>query len=248
MEGLAVALCRNVEAEEVILFGSQARGTQRDGSDADVLVIAIRSGTHRDEVGRAIAAYRVDFPRGPYPQVFVWSRAELVERLASGNVVARDALREGLVLARDGDVRVVGVRSRHAELADTWSHMAAAEEWLRTAQEDLMAARASLTVEVAWGAAFHAQQAAEKALKALVYHLGLDPSRTHDLCELVDEVAAVDGDLGRSIRGRHGAALEHMSPFAVAGRYPGYPVSERDAVDAIEGASALIAEVAELVG
>lgn len=37
----------------------------------------------------------------------------------------------------------------------------------------------------------HAQQAAEKALKGVLIHAGVDPAHTHDIHRLLDEVAAL---------------------------------------------------------
>ncbi|MDQ3782009.1 MAG: HEPN domain-containing protein [Actinomycetota bacterium] len=55
--------------------------------------------------------------------------------------------------------------------------------WLAKARIDLsysvaLAAEESLPT---WGACFHAQQAAEKAFKALLVDAGVDPPRTHNL-------------------------------------------------------------------
>ena len=62
------------------------------------------------------------------------------------------------------------------------------ERWLRYAGEDLLTARVTLTGKRQAAASFHAQQAAEKALKALwVERKGLEPPRTHDLVRLAEE-------------------------------------------------------------
>ena len=55
---------------------------------------------------------------------------------------------------------------------------AVARTWLRSAERDLNVAGAILRDEPAL-AAFHAQQAAEKSLKALAVAVGDDHARTH---------------------------------------------------------------------
>ena len=69
-------------------------------------------------------------------------------------------------------------------------------------------------VGVNWAACFHAQQAAEKALKALLMWLGIEFPRTHVLERIADLLPAdITTTLDRE-------ALISLSPWAVAGRYP----------------------------
>ena len=78
-------------------------------------------------------------------------------------------------------------------------------------------------------AAFHSQQAAEKALKALLAAHHVKPPKTHSLERLlallsdkVDVTWAYEEDL---------AALTY---YAVEARYPGPPVSEEEALGALD--------------
>ena len=88
-------------------------------------------------------------------------------------------------------------------------------EWLVKATEDLAVAELVLRSDVParWAACFHAQQAAEKALKALLVARGIDFPRTHALERLIDLLDA-EGELFD-----RGSVLE-LSAWAVAGRYP----------------------------
>ncbi|MBE3577175.1 MAG: HEPN domain-containing protein [Limnochordales bacterium] len=58
-----------------------------------------------------------------------------------------------------------------------------AKEWIRYAQSDLRAAERLLADDLVLAgiSCFHAQQAAEKALKAVLVLYGIDFPRTHDL-------------------------------------------------------------------
>ncbi len=56
--------------------------------------------------------------------------------------------------------------------------MAVARTWLRTAERDFRLAKTAVDIEPSL-AAFHAQQAAEKSLKALLVALTDDHPRTH---------------------------------------------------------------------
>lgn len=63
-------------------------------------------------------------------------------------------------------------------------------------------------------AGFHAQQAVEKALKAVLAHAAVAFRRTHDIAELLDllEDAGID-------QPPHTAYLDELNPYAVEMRY-----------------------------
>src|SRR3989304_5191510 len=67
---------------------------------------------------------------------------------------------------------------------------ASAEEWLRRARRNLRASTAMLDSGLGDMAAFHAQQTAEFALKALQVHSVGKFTRTHDLPNLAQRVGA----------------------------------------------------------
>ena len=114
-------------------------------------------------------------------------------------------------------------------------------EWIAYAEEDLAFARHGLTMpEPAYrGIAFHAEQCAEKALKAhLVYH-GIDFPFTHNisrLLELADELTGWLEDL---------AEAAELTPFATTVRYPGESlrVSKEEAIEAVNIAEKTLREV-----
>lgn len=93
---------------------------------------------------------------------------------------------------------------------------ATARSWLAKAADDLTIAELVLNsdVGVEWAACFHAQQAAEKAVKAVLVHLGADFPKSHRLDRLAGLLPA-STDPGFDI-----AALTELAPWAVAGRYP----------------------------
>jgi HEPN domain-containing protein len=63
-------------------------------------------------------------------------------------------------------------------------------------------------------AGFHAQQAVEKALKAVLAHAGVAFRRTHDIAELLDLLE----DCGFSAP-PHADRLDELNPYAVEMRY-----------------------------
>jgi HEPN domain-containing protein len=84
---------------------------------------------------------------------------------------------------------------------------------------------------------FHAQQAAEKAIKALLILHGVSFPYVHDLATLLTLFEKAIGDLPDSIR-----QAERLTPFAVEMRYPGAapPVEEEKYREAIELAGEVV--------
>ena len=90
-------------------------------------------------------------------------------------------------------------------------------QWLRYAKTDLQLAEGALQQEIGapWQWCFHAQQAAEKALKAALIFEALTVPRSHDLTELAGELpAAWTVALDEP-------ALKILTEWAVEPRYPG---------------------------
>jgi HEPN domain-containing protein len=74
---------------------------------------------------------------------------------------------------------------------------------------------------------FHAQQCAEKYLKARLAHAGVPSAKIHNLTTLLDQVLPM-----RPLWEAHRADLAHPSAYAVAFRYPGESANRDEAKDA----------------
>ena len=114
------------------------------------------------------------------------------------------------------------------------------EAWLESADEDLGAGRRDLEPPPYRRDAFHhAQQAAEKALKAYLVALGRQRiPRTHKLEALAREVRAAGG------QEPPGEALEYLESYPSYVRYPDTASpSESEAAEAIEFGAAMVAFV-----
>jgi HEPN domain-containing protein len=105
-------------------------------------------------------------------------------------------------------------------------------QWLEYADEDLKLARHGLTLTSGVPyrlIAYHAQQCAEKYLKAfLVYH-EIDFPYTHNIGRLM-ELCAEKGDWARDL-----PEADELTPFAITARYP----SEQEAVTREESLRAI---------
>jgi HEPN domain-containing protein len=96
-------------------------------------------------------------------------------------------------------------------------------EWIKKAENDLASAEhlnkgGELYVS---GTTFHAQQAAEKYIKAFLVWHQIEFRKTHDIQELLDLVSGIDHDLPEII-----SKSVELTPYGVEYRYPGdYPDS-----------------------
>jgi HEPN domain-containing protein len=90
-------------------------------------------------------------------------------------------------------------------------------QWIRSADGDLAAAKFLLSggAEFARGAVFHAQQAVEKFLKAVLVWHQVEFPKTHDIGRLTDLLKTVDSGLADRVR-----EASALTPYAIEARYP----------------------------
>ena len=114
-----------------------------------------------------------------------------------------------------------------------------AREWLQRAELDLRLAERALNIPpvLAGGAAYHAQQAAEKALEAFLAAHDEPFPLTHNLNVLVPLCEASDADFGQ-----FAGVANALTPYATQFRYPGGPIEPtvEDAVRGVQDATTLV--------
>jgi HEPN domain-containing protein len=121
-----------------------------------------------------------------------------------------------------------------------------ARTWLARARSDLLiAGMAAPTGVLPEDLCFHAQQAAEKALKAVLVLRAAPFRRVHDLSDLASCVEEIGVTVPEAVW--NAAALTH---FAANGRYPGdyEPATEADRQRGEALARAVVEWAASLVG
>jgi len=97
-----------------------------------------------------------------------------------------------------------------------------AADWLRYARSDLALSKAPRSGDILFETlCFHAQQAAEKSVKAVLIHFGITHDRTHNLRTLLSQVQVACA-VPQSVIEAAG-----LSDYAVAMRYPG----ERESIE-----------------
>ncbi|MBI3078693.1 MAG: HEPN domain-containing protein [Deltaproteobacteria bacterium] len=112
-------------------------------------------------------------------------------------------------------------------------------EWLNRAKSNLERARADLRLSGVYleDLCFDAQQAAEKAIKALLIKRGIAFPYVHDLARLLTLLEETEGEIPESVR-----RAEELTRYAMVTRYPGLaePVTERHYHEAVATAQAVI--------
>jgi HEPN domain-containing protein len=104
-------------------------------------------------------------------------------------------------------------------------------EWVQKAEGDMNTAQREFAVleEPNLDAVcFHAQQCAEKYLKARLIEEGLPVTRTHDLEILLNQLLPFEAVLADLLQ-----AVRILSAMAVEVRYPGMAADEDDAAEAL---------------
>jgi HEPN domain-containing protein len=221
--GLVIERLARFEPEKIIVFGSRARGEARSNSDLDLLVVL----ESVDGDGEAQTALRDALFGLPVAfDVFAISRENLARTADAVGSFAYPVVREGTV--------IYGVDDRDAAT------------WLRYAEEDLTAAQGMVEGR-GWApriACFHAQQAAEKALKAVLVGQRIPLQHTQNLALLRDLVP-------ESLRtSRIESNLRRLSGWAIVARHPGTEpdATRSDAEEALGTARAIVEAAREDVG
>ncbi len=124
--------------------------------------------------------------------------------------------------------------------------IALVREWLKKASHDLKNAEHTLTLpdsECPFDTVcFHAQQCAEKSLKAFLTAHGVEFEKIHELGQLLQQCSMAP-DLIRELD-----EIDSLSPYAVEGRYPDEPGEEEPIFrDKAEEALSLARKTYELV-
>ncbi len=110
-------------------------------------------------------------------------------------------------------------------------------EWINRARSNLIKAANRVPGVYLEDLCFDAQQAAEKAVKALLIARGVDFPYVHDLGLLLTLLEEAGETIPETIR-----QAEKLNPYATASRYPDVadPVSEDEYDDAVRVARAVV--------
>jgi len=118
-------------------------------------------------------------------------------------------------------------------------------EWLRRARSNLSRAKSRIPEVYLEDLCFDAQQAAEKAIKALLIKKGITFPYVHDIAHLLTLLEQTGVQIPDPVK-----RAEDLTRYAVVTRYPGVaePVTESHYRDAIVSAEAVVCWAEKEIG
>lgn len=169
--------------QQIVLFGSRARGDHDEQSDVDLLVV-LDEAKHRGELARQVsgALSRTGIAR----DVIISTAADIVRQATVVGTVERAAMIDG---------RTLYVRGRGDPVMEQFAQL------MRRAYGDIRAGDACLALNPPelQVVCYHAQQAIEKTIKSALMVDRIDYPFTHDLEQLLPLVPIawdIDGIIG----------------------------------------------------
>ncbi len=118
--GIAVRRAARVPVRSVILFGSEARGAARSGSDIDLVCLTASEATRAAAESNLMAATgKIRRQFGRPLSVIVWSVADFASRYQRRDRLVREIIETGWVVAGESlsEVTRVGGTERHSNKA-----------------------------------------------------------------------------------------------------------------------------------
>ena len=248
LERMSRLVVDEVHPDQVILFGSQARGDATPDSDVGLLIIEhdpFEKGRSRHAA--MIRLYRALKALGVVKDILAYSRDEVeVWRDSLHHVVAR-ALREGRVLhecRREGTgaqcIRSTSVERRETPIeSDTHHAKLLFTVGLRNLDTTRLMQDADHLADETFG--FQAQQAAENLIKSWLAVRGVVYPRGHDLGKLQRILS--EQDPKASVL----SPMAELTPYAVEYRYAESPSRKLDRAEVPRLLEALRHRVSDLV-
>ncbi|MFA0731759.1 MAG: hypothetical protein BKPUNTRY_001299 [Candidatus Fervidibacter sp.] len=251
---IAERIVERFHPQRVILFGSQARGEAHEGSDIDLCVVMETGARQPQEIAREIER-EID-PLRPTilwhgktlrvpVQVHVFSPEDFEASLLRMGVFVTTIAREGIVLYEaEGVVPLDELLAKQKPWEGTGMKPETVET-VEKAEKDWQMAQWLRQAPVPFhdGVCFHAQQCAEKYLKAFLEEHSIMFSKTHDLVELLDLRGGLLPELD-PLRPQ----LQKLSQYAVITRYRGFWATHQDTEEALRTAEQVRAIIRAKLG
>ncbi|MSQ14503.1 MAG: HEPN domain-containing protein [Dehalococcoidia bacterium] len=199
-------IVRGFHPVRIVLFGSQGRGDARPWSDYDLLVVLQECGDKWQsmlDISKVLEDMKIS------KDIIVATPEEIARRSDLIGSILRPALREGLVLYDCGTREIkIGMGEGEIEYET--------RNWMRLAATDLTIAERAMEGgrPLEGPACYHAQQAVEKAIKAVLIFLQIEFPYTHEIGPLLDLVPE-----DWNVREER-ITPEQLNEWATAGLYP----------------------------
>ena len=182
------------DPEQIILYGSLARGDAGEFSDIDLIVVKETDVPRRERMMEC--REHVPSMLGVDVDIVVYTPAEIERSLEARNPFIAAAFTDGVVVYdRHPSAGTRSLRFRVKE-PTMESRIRNGQVWMERAQNQLRIAEALMPTagDFASGICFHCQQAAEIALKAFLLFRGVPLDYTHSLQSLAAQCVREDPD------------------------------------------------------
>jgi len=239
IEIIVAKIVAEIRPRRIFLFGSRARGDASAESDYDLMVEVDGEVEGIDAAdGKLLELFQETKCR---VDVHLRREGEIERRKDDPGTMDWDVVREGrLLFARPGltfpgPIRIGTVREGPSKPPESVG------EWMRIAGQDLYHARHHLDDDLEdWSdeICFLSQQAAEKALKALIVSRHVRPAHIHDLAKLLAHARSLGPDL-KGLDTDCGV----LKGYSAEPRYPGPRRNRRQAGAAVAAAERIVAAV-----
>ncbi len=114
-------------------------------------------------------------------------------------------------------------------------------DWIKAAEIDLKSAKIlGIETDLSAPIAFHSQQAAEKAIKAIILKKSHKISKTHDLMKLANEAEIANGDIIANLKYLNRFYQPTRYPDAIAGSLETGLPTKQEADTALQSAKAIV--------
>jgi HEPN domain-containing protein/predicted nucleotidyltransferase len=208
LDELVRRIVATVHPRRIVLFGSAARGQMGPHSDLDVLIV-MPDGIHRRETAQKL--YRELPGLSVGKDIVVVTERDVAEHADDWSVVLYPALREGRELYRDAAAQLGEIH-----MGQGHPPPGTAGQWIARARADLTLASIPLPEGALYeDLCLHAQQAAEKAIKAVFIHKNWRFQYTHSIADLLADLEGRGLTLPNSVH-----AAKALTQYVENKRYP----------------------------
>ena len=203
--------------ENIILFGSAARGDADEYSDLDLIIVKKTDKRFVERLVDVTAYLPVDLAI----DVLVYTPQELRDMVEVGNPFIEGALNDANILYEktpgDGLRKLISSCKESARKGSPTvkKPLDTARRWLSQAEHSLNISRLLLESGMGADACFHAEQTAQLALKAFLYSLGRRYVTIHSVRELASQCAEEDAAFSTFVE--YGTYLDR---YYLSTRYP----------------------------
>lgn len=250
IQKVAEQIVERFRPQRVILFGSYARGKPTEGSDLDFCIVMETGGEEPLHIAHRIRetvdpSTKRERLLPTWLDIHVMTPSEFEGSLLRKGVFVTNIALDGIVLYEAPDATPLSALLAQQRDWEGPGMKPETQEWVEKAEDDWgMAQWLTQAPTPYWdGVCFHAQQCAEKYLKAFLEEKSILFPKTHKLVELLDLSGGLLPELD-PLR----PDLARLTHYAVIPRYRGFRANQQTAEEMIKIAEQVRAAMRKKLG